>query len=213
MYKRKLKAGGVTHLTDARYFAARDLDWLGICLDGQVNGGLDVPRAKAILEWVTGPMAVGEFGFEGADSIRAKATELGLEWVQLGPLATLDDAISLRDFQLMKQVVIEPDSTAATILSECEEWGGQVAWMVLDGYKAGVRWHDFKAKWSKKGLEELLTRFPVLLAFPMDAEVLAELDAAGMGGGIQVNGSQEEEVGVKSWDDLEAVLDWLEIAE
>lgn len=213
MYKRKLKAGNVTHLTDARYFAAREVDWLGISLDVQAPGGLDVTKAKAILEWVSGPEPVGEFGFAEAGNIREMAIQLGLKWIQLGPHATPEDAAVLGCFQLMKQVVVEPGASATEIIAACTTWEGQVAWIVLDGYTSGASWSDFIRSWLPRELQECLMRFPILLAFPMSTQELEELEQLGPDFGIQVQGGMEEAVGVKSWDDLEAVLDWLEIAD
>ena len=33
MLKKRVKAGSVTHLTDARYFAAWDVEFIGFCFD------------------------------------------------------------------------------------------------------------------------------------------------------------------------------------
>jgi len=57
MLKYKVKASKVTHLTDARYFAAMGVHWLGIDLDSLTH---PVQEFKEITEWVEGPIFVPE---------------------------------------------------------------------------------------------------------------------------------------------------------
>ncbi len=53
----RVKAGSITHLTDARYFAALGVEWLGINLDALHD---PVQDYKEIVDWVEGPIIVPE---------------------------------------------------------------------------------------------------------------------------------------------------------
>ena len=69
MLKIKVKASSIANLTDARYFAARGVEWLGFPLGGG-GDGLDLATVKAMSEWVDGVVFVGEFNLSTADEIR-----------------------------------------------------------------------------------------------------------------------------------------------
>ena len=56
-----IKASRLTNLTDARYFAAKDVQFLGFNLEAGTPGHLDPMYMRAIREWVQGPVILGEF--------------------------------------------------------------------------------------------------------------------------------------------------------
>lgn len=59
MLKTNVLAFGLTHLTDARYFAAWGVDYLCFSVG---EGGLGFPEILAIQEWVEGPICAVEVG-------------------------------------------------------------------------------------------------------------------------------------------------------
>mgnify|MGYP001549172775 CR=1 FL=1 len=70
-FKTKVKVNKIEHLTDARYFAAAGVDYMGFQLDGPgMNNEEEIRKIAAIKEWVSGPQI-----FVGAK----KATEDILE--------------------------------------------------------------------------------------------------------------------------------------
>ena len=83
MLKIKVKAGFITNLTDARYFAAREVEWLGFPI-GNGDGMIAPMQVKAIAEWVDGVKIVGEFSFATPEEILALSEQVGLDAVPVG---------------------------------------------------------------------------------------------------------------------------------
>ena len=78
MYPIKIKAGAISHLTDARYFAARDVSWLGFSLNATDPQAMTNRQVAAIREWVDGPGICGEFDLAPAEDILTVAAALAL---------------------------------------------------------------------------------------------------------------------------------------
>jgi phosphoribosylanthranilate isomerase len=96
-----IKASRVAHLTDARYFAAKEVDYLGFNLEAGTEGYLDPMYMKAIREWVEGPKIVGEFShtpirvvleasaFYGLDVVQVSARNYGADLAELEGLEVI----------------------------------------------------------------------------------------------------------------------------
>ncbi len=78
-----LKAGSITNLTDARYFAAFGVDWIGFCFDPLSSEYLQPAQAAEIKSWLHGPRYIGEFRNQDADNIQAIADFVGLDALEL----------------------------------------------------------------------------------------------------------------------------------
>lgn len=65
-----IMAGGITHLTDARFFAAYAVDYLGFCFDPQSPNYIAPTQALAIKGWVTGPEIVAEFANQDPTNVQ-----------------------------------------------------------------------------------------------------------------------------------------------
>lgn len=69
MLTKIVKAGSITNLTDARFFAAFDVDYIGFCFDPQSPDYISPQNALAIKGWITGPKIVAEFANQDVDNI------------------------------------------------------------------------------------------------------------------------------------------------
>lgn len=85
-----IKAGQVQSLTDARYFTSKGVALLGFCFDPESPAFVSPREAQQIKDWVEGPAIVGEFGPQPVGLIRETAMILGLDYVQLAPVAGTD---------------------------------------------------------------------------------------------------------------------------
>ena len=83
MLKINVKASQITNLTDARYFAAWEVKWLGFNFDSGSEHYILPQNMKAIKEWVEGVKLVGEFSFASADDINSAVELLELNVVQV----------------------------------------------------------------------------------------------------------------------------------
>ncbi len=72
----KIKANSIQNLTDARYFAAWNVTWMGFSLEPGSEQYCAPQDVQEIKGWLVGPQFVGEFGLsQTAKEIRA-AVEL-----------------------------------------------------------------------------------------------------------------------------------------
>lgn len=213
----KVKASSVTHLTDARYFAAREVDWLGYSLDPADPAALDARQVAALREWVDGPMSCGEFGLADAADILAQARALGLDAVQVNMLApvALLEAVAKSGLSVLVERVVEHYAEADELEAWFQERAPYAAAFVLNFAKGGIEWADLVAG-SPIGLDAVsqwTDRFPLLLEIelgdvnPVDA--WRQLPALG----FSLRGGAEEKTGYKSFDELDEWFDAWEMAE
>jgi len=111
MLKTRVKASQITNLTDARYFAAWEVEWLGFNFDKGSENYIQPQVMKAIKEWVEGPKMVGEFSFSSAEDIRIAKEMLELDMVQVGMFVEEETFKALDGIPVIKEIFIEIFST------------------------------------------------------------------------------------------------------
>jgi len=196
-----IKATCITHLSDARYFAARGVDFLGFNLEEGAEGYLDPMYMKAIREWVEGPAIVGEFSTSPAATVREAAAFFGLDAVQVNAQTPLADLPLLTGLRVILE--IEAESAAAAVERIMQQTQPYV--------------HLFLLRFSEKSLPEivlsdwtdLFARYPVLLQLDASPTVWRAWVDALKPQGISIIGAAEERVGVKSFDEVEAIFEEL----
>lgn len=198
-------ASALTHLTDARYFAARGASWLSY--DLRVSSPLSLPQAKAIIAWVEGPKQMGEFDLQTADEIRQIATALSLSGVQIGHFAELEVAKSLENILIFKEIKINNDINIKTIEETLAAFAPYVAAFVLD---FGAVFPTFN--WLDDAWRAALRKYSIVLKMNFQADSILEMLGEASPLGIALEGGEEERVGLKSYDELDDVFDRLEAA-
>ncbi len=211
----KVKANSITHLTDARYFAAWEVEWLGFNLKPGEENSISPAQVAAIREWVDGPRITGELGLSTAEDIRAVVSQLELDTVQIDmlmPTEVLEDIHELRP--VLQEIVVEAYADPDDLEELMERHQGLVEAFILNFTKGGIRWSDLEAAGSPVDLERLndwCDRFAVILDIPLEEtapeEVLRLLNPYG----FAVSGGAEEKVGVKSFEELDGFFEALEI--
>lgn len=200
-----IKASRVTNLTDARYFAARGASYIGFNLEEGTEDYLDPIYMKAIKEWLEGPRIVGEFGSASPAVAAEAASFLGLDAVQidagahlgeLGDLAGTETILRLNG-QSGIHVISGISEAAAPFVSHfLLDFSDVENWAEILGNNA-TEWHDFFKKYSVFVHANFGPEHPGWLA-----------SALGVAG-ISITGGEEEKVGVKSFEELDAILDML----
>jgi phosphoribosylanthranilate isomerase len=198
-----IKASRITNLTDARYFAAKEVDFLGFNLEEGTEGFLDPMYMKAIREWVEGPRIVGEFSRASAAYVREAAAFFGLDAVQI----TADQASQLHDLEGLT-VILEIGTGALGDLQWLKNAAPFVSYFLVKNHWADPSAGDFPAE-QLESLKNICATYPVLLQTDATAAQLpALLEAAGPAG-LSFVGGDEEKVGVKSFDEIDAIFDLL----
>ncbi|NJL76874.1 MAG: hypothetical protein HC892_19500, partial [Saprospiraceae bacterium] len=129
-------------MTDARYFAAWEVEWLGFCLDSNSERAVPIATVRAIKDWVDGVKIVGEFGWQELQEITAIANDLSLDGIQLNMFSTLEDAIALKDYFLFKEIVVEKDKKLATLQPILERFSAVVGCFILNFSKNSILFED-----------------------------------------------------------------------
>ncbi|HMX39199.1 MAG TPA: hypothetical protein PKD78_02690, partial [Saprospiraceae bacterium] len=119
-----IKASGVTNLSDARYFAAREVRFLGFNLDEGSAGYVEPSMLHAIREWVEGPLIVGEFSAAPIELVREAASFYRLDAVQVSTDQHQPVLASLEGLTVLLH--LPPDGTPDTAAELMKAHGGKV---------------------------------------------------------------------------------------
>ena len=199
-----IKASRVAHLTDARYFAAREVDYLGFNLEEGTEGYLDPIHMKAIREWVQGPKIVGEFYKTPTRVVCEAAAFFGFEVVQVSAKHHGGGLADLGDLEIILAFEIGENGLSFSV-EQIKNWAPLVDLFLFDFSKIRVTEAYFQE--NKDFWTPIFALKPSLLHADLPAPVwpglLAEMGLAG----ISLTGGEEEQVGVKSFDDLEDIFD------
>ncbi len=211
----KVMASRLTNLTDARYFAAWYVDYLGVNLEAGNADSVDSMTFMAMKEWVEGPEWVAELGFvEGnVESVVSALAEWGIKNVQVGSFSSNDVIKNLSEAGL--SVILEVSAS-----SEDNHFISPSMVQKMESLKSGVkcfRWDlssiSLEVLFEQtKEIKNICSMHPIWLDLPyMEGERLLSFlnDVQPMG--LAVKGGPEEKVGFKSYDELDDVFEALEI--
>ncbi|MEM7573468.1 MAG: hypothetical protein AAF433_11230 [Bacteroidota bacterium] len=214
-----VKAGGITHLTDARYFAAWYVDYLGFPLAG--SDAISPPQLAAMREWIEGPKVLAELDWvNDADELINQLQQHGLlnspvaiDGLQLGMLTPTEILPSLKaaGLELWQEIVVEHYRSLEEIEEYLEERQSYCSTFLINYRKGGIGWEEMLAgtgpsmeklaSWSKEH------HLYVAIDLPPTAitDWVQELPQVG----LALRGSAEEQVGYKSFDELDEVFEAL----
>ena len=213
MLKTKVKASAVTNLTDARYFAAWEVEWLGFNLNQGTDDYIDPNAMVAIKEWVDGVQIVGEFNLPDLETVQFAIDHLGIDQVQVGQLVDNEVLLALREkleIPIIQEIIIDGDEAPETTINLLEEKKGLVDTFLLNFEQNKI--DLFKDDFSLQDvLKDICSRFPVLIAAHFSAEQLNQLLEKVEPLGISLKGGAEEKVGYKSFDELDEIFEEIEI--
>jgi phosphoribosylanthranilate isomerase len=198
-----LLAHGITHLTDARYFAAWHPDYLCFPAGEQ---GLSLDYFVAIREWVEGPVCVVELG---ADAGAIPVSELAANSVThlLLDYGIDTTAFSEQGIAIITRLPVAGYQSALDVSDRLAELSGPV---LLDFTDGGITWSDLVQghPFSVGMLKEMIGERAVYVSIDLTPDEANEAREAIYG--LAVRGSGEEKVGYKSFDDLDPLLEAFE---
>lgn len=197
-----IKASRVTNLTDARYFAAKEVDFLGFNLEESTDGYLDPSHMKAMREWVAGPKIVGEFARANAAYVREAAAFFALDVVQVNASATGGDWSALGGLEVIWEI-----NSPLHWRAQLAQVAPQARWVLFDFSSANVSLSNIYDEidfWKTQCAQHAL-----LLQGDFSATEWLDLLKALSPAGIGLLGGEEERVGVKSFDEIEEIFECL----
>lgn len=217
MLATKVLASGVTHLTDARYFAAWEVEYLAFPVGEGVTEGISWDYFHALREWVEVPAIAAELGtIDDAEAWVAILNEQNVDHALVRHPAPAAAAQTFADagIKMLLHVPVEGYQTAEDVAEALEE-GADAGAIVLDFEQGGITLADLEAgnPFGLPELDTLLKKQPCLLQIGLGkTDPIAFKDAHPLAG-YAVRGSSEEKVGYKSFDDLDDLFEGLEVFE
>ncbi len=215
MLNTKVKASSVTHLTDARYFAAWEVEWLGFQLTPGADHYLPPHQVAAFQEWVDGVKICGEFGMPDIEELNTAIDLLQLKAVQVSlftPLSTLK-ALEGR-VEILQELVVENYTDISDLETVMENNHAVVDYFILQCSKGGIQWSDIVdgIPFSLAKLQEWAAKYSILIDVHLDGEMNAGqlLEKVSLKG-YAVIGGEEEKVGLKNFEELDDFFEDLEV--
>lgn len=217
MLATKVLASGITHLTDARYFAAWEVEYLAFPVGEGVTEGISWEYFHALREWVEVPAIAAELGaIEDAEAWAIKLKEERVDHALVRHPAPAGAAKTFADagIKMLLHVPVEGYQTADDVEEALEE-GATAGAVVLDFEQGGITLADLETghPFGLPALDALLQKQPCLLQIGLGKTDPITFKDAHPLAGYAVRGSSEEKVGYKSFDDLDDLFEGLEVFE
>jgi phosphoribosylanthranilate isomerase len=192
MLKPKIYVSEVTNLTDARYFAAMGVDYLGFCCNEDHPSYIRPERIREIMDWVEGPQAVLEFLLPASISeIQGKLDKIPCNAVHLG----LESGLKrMHDSMIFQDIILGADTDV--------EWSKDVFYVL----KAENAYSDF-TDMETSHFSMFTENYQCFIDFSYLREDLLNIIHEYKVYGIVLKGGPEDITGVKSFDFYEPVFE------
>lgn len=213
MLRTKVKASAVTHLTDARYFAAWEATWLGFQLSPGAADSVDARLVSTLREWVDGVKICAEYSLAEADEVLAAHELLKLDAVQLGMLTPLETLTQLHGkLELIQELVVEAYADMDELEALLEERKPYASYFILNFTKGGLTYEDIEegTPLTTERLANWAKAYPILIDITLANTTPSELLERMPLQGFAIQGGAEEKVGYKSFDELDEFFEDLE---
>lgn len=211
MLKTRIKASRITNLTDARYFAAWEVSWLGFCLDPNAADFIPPMNVKAIKEWVEGPVIIGEFGNQPSTEIVTSIESLGLKGLQLASTTQVQSLSHEVQVPILLNLAVDQLTQLGDIAAICQEHAEQVEVFILQFAEDNILEQLQQNELARTQLIELCHTHNILLDITIAPNQVETLLAEIQPYGLNVTGGAEEKVGYKSFDELDDLFESIEI--
>lgn len=209
----KTKAGRLTNLTDARFFNAQGVSYLGFSVDALNEYAVSLKDLKEIKQWLFEPRIVLECGEHQdrtemvhlANEIFAEAVEVSIDHSILR-----DDHFIYPVFVRLAMEDLQRTRTRKT-LRDCDEIEAVILYPGNDDFN----WEDFrtKAKGTRNKIRQLKRHIEVYLELPFETSWLLEAIELLEPTGIHIRGDKEDKPGLSKVDEYAELLELIEVEE
>jgi len=191
-------ATAVENLTDARYFASWQADWIALVAERSGQTVLDMTAIKEIVSWLDGSQLLLSFDQTPLEEAEWMSREAGLRAVLLPYIPLSGDAAT--DHFLT--IDLGDRDVAAEKISTAFRNGAHV---VLSGNE----WKEGTEQFLEQILPTPFLRKKCFLDLPMTTSRIEQLDDRFPGIGFCLSGSGEERPGFKSFEQLDELVEVL----
>ncbi len=189
-----MKAGHISNLTDARYFASKNARWLGLNLNPSDPDSIGKEQAEGIIQWIAGYEIIGEMGKRKEEEIFYLCDELGLNGIQID--SNLELSMYPPGVSIFRNKKFNPNRGIMTIPDP-------VSYLIL-----GIEDPDIlNTKEASQKLSNYCERYQVLLDIgrTIDLSIYEDYPIKG----VNIQGGKEIRTGVKEFSELGILMNKL----
>lgn len=207
----KLKAGGVSNLTDARYFNAMGADWIGFNMDVLHDFSISLKEAQAIKGWLFEPNIVIECGHHQdkveliylANELQAAAVQIDIDHPLLKEEHFLYPIILTTQFGDLQHIKLKRALKSSL----------DIEVILIKADKKDFNWTDFKSviKSKQKLIKKLRKDYDVIIELPFKKEWFLEVLELLQPSGIHVQAEAEDKPGLSKVDEYDEFLSLIEV--
>ena len=194
----KILISDIQHLTDARYFSSKEVEYLGFGREFTASNDI-----KLIQEWIYGPQIVSEFSMTNCLSdVHKYLDEFKTDVIHFNQFFDPATINEFSEYEIFFDINIEPNELRSS-KRKMEILADSVDYFIL---KSSL---DFDV--ISDGIKELITDFPCFIDARININDIKEILTLDVEG-LVLRGGEEERVGVKSFDELDEIFDLLNLA-
>ena len=190
--KLSVKIGDVTNLSDARYAAGMGVDFIGFNIDSKAENHVTPTAFNQIVNWISGVGIIGEIG-NNPNELEEGYPDFLTESANASLLPAAQEAV-LR---------INGTNIAIADLKPLVETQKGVLFFV-------VELSALQIEENVQLLNELCAKYPIYISTDFTESLLEIITNQIKPKGIEIKGSLEEQPGLKDYDGIADVLEWLE---
>lgn len=190
MNKPQIKLSNVSNLSDARWAAAAGIDYISFCFDPNSSDFIPPIKAKEIIDWVSGPRVIAEFGNNSIQEITDITTLLTIDLIAVNNTLLPDE---LKELGLDYIKIID-----VGILNE-EQVNTE-----LSAYKDAYAFELISSSinYDCNFLAQIGSTHHILWALDITVQSVKNIIDSFNVKGICLKGGTEEKPGYKDFDDL-----------
>jgi phosphoribosylanthranilate isomerase len=204
-----LKFGELTNLSDARFAAGSQANFLGFSLDPDSENYIEHDDLNEILGWIEGVGLVGEFGKQDFEEIRDAIQQYKLDYVQLNETEHFFSLSKLKA-QIIQNLDLATFRDREELEYFIEDSYQNITYYMFSIYndedlEAFLNDNDFK-----KRIKDFTDDLNVILNLPFNAENIIDLTKEFKPFAINIYAGGEERPGYKDFDELIEMVESLD---
>ncbi len=190
-----VKINQITNLSDARYCAGMGVEMAGFPIITASSEELNA--IKAITGWISGVKIVGEFTKDYFDKAEMLVAELGLELIEINHYEDLIIPASLQTISIIK--IESNDPNLENLIK------------IIESYPSAPFYHLINESLNKNDWIKICGIYPIIYGNQLTNKDLGGIIQELKPKAISLNGGEEIAPGLKDFEQLASVLEFLEL--
>jgi len=205
----KLKFGEVDNLSDARFAAGSEANFIGFSCDPMNDFYVEPENLKEITSWIDGVGIVGEFGDQDLDEIKQAIKDFNLDYVQLNETNHYFPLEKLKG-QIIQNIDLIDYRGAEDVRFFIEDSYTNITYYMLSLYDEEEMEEFLGNADNKKFVKDICQDLNVFLNFPFTPDNIEEIVETYKPYGINIYTGGEEKTGYKDFDSLIEMVEQLQ---